>query len=175
MNHPIDKMPDPIGQPIDPSRLQFQFLGDLLYHEGPFISHLTNQKNENFFLAWCDKDNMHHRWMLYKTTVPLLRSFFEKRRTLRDLILDNPDGHVLLIDIDGHIDWKKAFRVQVADLDPDYLPGDGSGYDETGFEPYLYELKRRIGQEGNGYGINEETSAAVVMEPKPDDVTKPPE
>ena len=150
-------------------------LGDLLFHEGPLISHVVNQKNEDFIMTWCGADNEYNRWMLYKSTFLLLHQFFQGILTLRDLILNNPDGFVYFVDIDDNIDWKKACKINVQHIDPGFLPGKYSTYEESGFEPYALQLKTYLdyhfNRQGKLYEIKE-AATLVAMEPPATTYTK---
>jgi len=129
------------GIRFPPEKLSLRKLGNFLYHEGPLLSHLINEKNEDFLMLWCDVDKTYNRWLLSKTNYFLLNQYFQENVTLRDLIISNPDGFVYFVDIDNNIDWKRAFIVPIESIDDDYLPGEGSGFAETGFEPYAHQLK----------------------------------
>jgi hypothetical protein len=134
-------LPELKGNSFPPETIHMKELGDFLFHEGPFLTHCINEKNEDYLMAWCGHDDTFNRWMLYKTPTHLLRKFFEEGYTLRELILNNPDGFVFFVDINNDIDWKRACLVKVEDIEDGYLPGNASNFEDKGFEPYAYQLK----------------------------------
>ncbi len=155
--------------PADKLEMKMSKSGDFLYHEGPLLSHWVNEKDEHYLMAWCDQDEIYNRWMVYKTTVTLLRKFFEEGYTLRDLILNNPDGFVFFVDIDNNIDWKRAFKVKTDCIGEGYLPGNASFFEDNGFEPYAYQLKSdfaiQFSKPEKKYKPIAELETSLAMEP----------
>ena len=124
-------------------RLAFQFkaLGDFLYWEGPLLSHLVNQHNEDFLFQWCGKDATFNRWLLYKTNYDLLSRYFEGSISDLDLLLKNPDGFAYIVDVDHDIEWRQTFIVTLDDIPKEYLPNGSVNYDPGDFEPYTEQLR----------------------------------
>ena len=54
------------------------YKGDMIFHEGPLLSHLVNADNEeeHYFYKSTDKDDEHNRWLVFKITTKDLVSFF---------------------------------------------------------------------------------------------------
>jgi len=132
--------------PIKGVRLQnltfeFKALGDFLYWEGPLLSHLVNQYDEDFLFQWCGKDETFNRWLLYKTNYDLLHRYFRGDLTDLDLLLANPDGFVYIVDVDHDVNWRQIFVVAFDDIPKNYLPNAAVNYDPGDFEPYTEKLR----------------------------------
>ena len=66
-------------------------MGDLLYHEGPLLSHFVDEENPSnqYFYKWSDHDDTAHRWMIFKVMERDLSDFFQHKNTLLDIIRHN--------------------------------------------------------------------------------------
>ena len=146
-------------------------LGDFLYHEGPLLSHVVNEKNENYLMLWAGQDAQYNRWLLSKTTLDLLHQYFQKRMNLREVILSNPDGFVYFVDIDNDIVWRRAYLVENSSIESESLPGENSYFGTTFYEEYAYQLKSSLESHfARQQKVYEtiEPEAAHVMEPPSD-------
>lgn len=119
-------------------------MGDLLYHEGPLLSHFVDEENpsNHYFYKWSDSDDTAHRWMIFKVTERDLSDFFQLKTTLLDIIRHNT--FVYFIDWASDLAVRQVILVAAANIPPKYLPLVGSGFDETGYEDYALELKSNV-------------------------------
>ncbi|HFA48226.1 MAG TPA: hypothetical protein ENJ95_04320 [Bacteroidetes bacterium] len=145
----MSKKKSKILPPIKGKRLpalndEFNKMGDFLFHEGPLLSHLINQHDEDFFIQWCGNDREFNRWLLYKTNYELLFKYFNKQLSDLDLLLKNPDGFAYIIDMDKEAKWKNIWIVSLEDIPPEYLPNGAVNYDPEDFAPYAEKLKAYI-------------------------------
>lgn len=123
---------------------RFKKLGDFLYYEGPILSHLINDKNDDYLMKWCDKDSSFHRWVIFKTSSQLLYRFFCKELSMRDLILQNPNHFVYFVDINEKIEWEKTFIIGLNDIPVHYLPSATAFFEEEQYEQYVLMLKNYL-------------------------------
>jgi len=119
-------------------------MGDLLYHEGPLLSHFVDEDNPSnqYFYKWSDHDHVAHRWMIFKVTEGDLRDFFQHKNTLLDIIRHN--AFVYFIDLEPNLVPRQVMLVATDSIPLKYLPFDSSSFDEDGFEDYALELKGKI-------------------------------
>lgn len=119
-------------------------MGDLLYHEGPLLSHFVDEENpsNHYFYKWSDHDDTAHRWMIFKVTERDLSDFFKHKTTLFDIIRRN--AFVYFVDLDPSLTPCQITLTATAKIPSMYLPLEGSGFDEAGFEDYVLELKGKI-------------------------------
>ncbi len=119
-------------------------MGDLLYHEGPLLSHFVDEENpsNHYFYKWSDQDSNINRWMVFKITDKDLNDFFKKRNTLLDVVRHN--AFVYFIDLEPNLNFKQIVLVANDHIPANYLPFEDSGFEEDGFEEYAKELKGKV-------------------------------
>lgn len=118
--------------------------GDLLYHEGPLLSHFTDVSNENihYLYKWCDCNDLFNRWLIIKVNKSDLLNFLYKSVSLKNLIEAHP--YVFFIDIDNEMAHREVTIVALDDISEDYLPFEDSFYDEDLYEEYALVLGRKL-------------------------------
>lgn len=110
----------------------FKKIADLIYFEGPLLSHYVSSKGDDYLFYWVDKDAQDNRWLVLRVSLSSLQKYMAKDMSLRELI-DNPnDGYLYLVDVDNDIHYHDVKLVQPADLPEEYLPAADSYYE---FEP----------------------------------------
>jgi len=119
-------------------------MGDLLYCEGPLLSHFQDieKSNEHYFFRWVDNDDDTHRWLIFKATDKELLSFFNKSISLRKLIEKNTI--VTLLDLDDDLNKKSIIISSIDSIPDNYLPSENSFFNENRFENYATELKEKL-------------------------------
>jgi len=68
------------GTMIQNLGIRLKCLGDLLYHEGPLLSHFVNEADEceHYFYKWSDCDDTCNRWIIFKVSENSLKYFLRK-------------------------------------------------------------------------------------------------
>lgn len=117
--------------------IQFDFSGfkriaDLIYFEGPFLSHYVSEKGDDYLFYWVDRDEHDNRWLVLRVSLASLQKYIGKDLTLRELIENPNDGYMYSVDVDNSLQYHNVKLVQPANLPADYLPDADSYYD---FEP----------------------------------------
>jgi hypothetical protein len=133
--------------PIADLGIKLQLQGDLLHHEGPLLSHFVNEDNpnEHYFYKWTDSDNVCNRWLIFRISVDKLRSFFDQKINLLQLIQLNP--FVYFLELDNDLNPKNVAICQTLNIPEDYLPSENSFFKETQYEPYALSLKAQLHNE----------------------------
>jgi hypothetical protein len=124
----------------DPSRLNLIKQGDLLYHEGPVLSHFLNDRGEHCLMLWVDRDAQVNRWLVFEVTPADLLAYYMKKLSLLELVEKN--WYVRLVDIDHSIRYRQVMLVD--DIPQKYRPGEKSYYDPDQFEAYAQALENRL-------------------------------
>lgn len=126
--------------------VELTYGGDLIFYEGPLLTHYSNPRdpNEHFFYKWVDSDDIHHRWMIFKITVDDLLLFFDGNWTLLDLIRINPFCY--FVDIADNLKIERRFICSTEAIPEDYLPSATSIFDANHYEAYAGELKEMLTQ-----------------------------
>ena len=133
--------------PISDLGIKLKLQGDLLYHEGPLLSHFVNEDspNEHYFYKWTDCNNECNRWLIFSVSVEKLHLFFDEKISLLQLIKQNP--FVYLIDLDNDLNQKNLFFCQKQNIPEDYLPSENSFFKQIQYEKYAMELKHKLEHE----------------------------
>lgn len=126
--------------------LEFKFIkkGDLIYQDGPVLSHFINSLNQDYLFYWVDCDEKFNKWLVFPVTKKELSEFFIKKLNILNLISNVYTGFVYLIDINDNIQYENIYNCSVGEIPNDYLPSDESFFDEENYESYSIELKKSI-------------------------------
>jgi hypothetical protein len=60
---------------------------DLIYFDGPLLSHFETIYNENFLFYWVDANQDFNRWLIFRTSEKLLDKYIEKKKSLFELMV----------------------------------------------------------------------------------------
>ena len=117
--------------------LQFDFSGfkkmaDLVYFDGPFLSHYISSKGDDYLFYWVDRDDADNRWLVFRVNLANLQKYIGKELTLRELVANPNDGFLYSVDVDNDLRYHNVKLVQPSSLPEDYLPEPDSYY---AFEP----------------------------------------
>lgn len=129
--------------------LKLKRQGNLLYHEGPLLSHFINEDNpnEHYFYKWTDCDDTCNRWLVFRLSSEGLKSFFEKKSNLLNLIRENP--FVYFIDLDNNLSQNNLVICSTDKIPADYLPSENSFFKEEQYEQYAIQLKDSLLKKSN--------------------------
>ncbi|MBR3455962.1 MAG: hypothetical protein IKH26_11640 [Bacteroidaceae bacterium] len=111
---------------------KFKKIADLIYFEGPLLSHYISSKGDDYLFYWVDSDEHDNRWLVLRVNLANLQKYMSKDQTLRELIKNPNDGYLYCVDVDDSINYHDVMLVQPDDLPEEYLPAEDSYY---AFEP----------------------------------------
>ena len=110
----------------------FKKIADLIYFEGPLLSHYVSSKGDDYLFYWVDRDSNDNRWLVLRVSLASLQRYMAGELSLRDLIENPNDGYLYQVDVDDAIHYHDVVLVQPSDLPAEYLPSVDSYY---AFEP----------------------------------------
>jgi len=110
----------------------FRKIADLIYFEGPLLSHYVSSRGDDYLFYWVDRDENDNRWLVMRVSLSSLQKYMAKDISLHELIETPNDGYLYLVDVDNNANYHDVRLVQPADLPDDYLPVSDSYYE---FEP----------------------------------------
>ena len=142
----------------------FQVLGDLIWHEGPFLCHLVDGGGRDYFISWVRVNGQFNRWHLFEVSKKGLQAFFFKKKSVRQLLLENPAHSVWLVDVDNDANWAHSQLMGVENLTSDLLPGEKSFFDEKHCEPYALQLREEL-RSKQRFEAPEFVDAAAAFQP----------
>lgn len=104
-------------------------VSDLIYFDGPFLSHYVHRSGDNYLAYWVDCDDEFQRWLVFRVGITSLQKYVDKKMSLLDVIRQLDDGFVYLVDVD--VDGKATTpnMLFLNQLPDDYLPETDSYYD----------------------------------------------
>lgn len=104
-------------------------VSDLIYFDGPLLSHYVHKSGENYLSYWVDCDDKFQRWLVFKVGITSLQQYVDKRLSLFNVISQLDDGFVYLIDIDECGNATQPTIIFLDQLPDDYFPYEDSYYD----------------------------------------------
>lgn len=118
---------------IDGLNFSFDFskfikVADLIYFDGPLLSHYISEKGENYLFYWVDADDYANRWVIIRTDIFSIQKYLDKKIPLSSIITSPNDGFVYVVDIDEDVQYNNCKIVPIAQLPEDYTPTDDSYY-----------------------------------------------
>lgn len=150
---------------LDGYNIPFDFDGfvqmsDLIYYDGPLLSHFVSKTGKDYLFYWVDIDEKFNRWMFFRVTPTVIQSYLDKKLSLREIICGLEEGFVSFVEIDDEANFLNPKIVKISSIPEEYLPSSQSYYC---FEKYDYncldsvskELKSGVLElhiEGNGVG-----------------------
>lgn len=150
---------------LDGYNIPFDFDGfvqmsDLIYYDGPLLSHFVCKTGKDYLFYWVDIDEKFNRWMFFRVTPTVIQSYLDKKLSLREIICGLEEGFVSFVEIDDEANFLNTKIVKISSIPEEYLPSSQSYYC---FEKYDYncldsvskELKSGVLElhiEGNGVG-----------------------
>lgn len=117
-----------IGWQLDKFPLSLKFKVHLEYFEGPLLSIFENEYGEIYLYSWCDVDDFHNRWLIFRITKTALKCYIEGDISLRELILKPVDGFLYSLEIDHSLRIVNTSLIQPEHLPITYIPELDSYY-----------------------------------------------
>lgn len=137
---------------IDGKHTQFDFnslqkCGDLIFSDGPLLSHYMSEHGDHYLAYWVDTDEKYNRWIIVRTCLDYLRQYVNREISLYKLIARPVDQIVWVTDINDHLELNNTQIISPNELPADYLPSEDSLYEFENDDPLLageietYELQ----------------------------------
>lgn len=117
-------------------------VSDLIYYDGPLLSHRQDRDGNNYLYYWCDVDEECNRWLVIPTASEQIEQYLAGKKTLRSLITHPKDEVAYIIDIDDEGNYHNVKAIAISDLPEDYLPDSDAYHD-----PSLAMLDEEDGEE----------------------------
>lgn len=114
------------GKHIDLEFSKYIKVSDLIYFDGPLLSHFISPNGDNYLFYWCDVDDLYNRWIIVRVDISILQKYIEKKISLKNIILSPLDGFVYVADIDDDINYQSVQILLSKELPDEYIPSDNS-------------------------------------------------
>lgn len=104
-------------------------VSDLIYFDGPLLSHFISPNGENYLFYWCDVDDSYNRWIIFRTDIFTIQKYIGKEISLKEIIANPIDGFVYIADIDKDINYNRIQLLLANEIPEEYIPNDNSYFD----------------------------------------------
>jgi hypothetical protein len=123
-------------------------VSDLIYYDGPLLSHFQSDQGDDYLYHWVDFDDVCNRWLVFRITPAQRMRYISRRVSLRELVTHPADGTLYALDLDNDLNALNVQLVYPADLPEIYLPQPDSIY---AFQPQsvdtdLFAQSKRFGK-----------------------------
>ena len=103
-------------------------MSDLIYYDGPLLSHFVSKAGDDYLFYWVDVDEEFNRWMFFRTNTTIIQSYLDKKISLRDIILGLNERFVYIVEVDDDSNFLNTRIVSLSSLPEEYLPTQHSYY-----------------------------------------------
>lgn len=117
------------GKTITKDFSGFIKVSDLIYFEGPLLSHYISPAGENYLFYWCDVDDLHNRWIIFRTDLLTIQNYVEKKISLKEIINHPTDDFVYIVDIDDNLCYNNVQLLLANEIPTEYIPQNNSYFD----------------------------------------------
>lgn len=104
-------------------------VADLIYFDGPFLSHYVSKSGDNYLSYWVDCDEDNQRWLVFRVGINSLQNYVNKKKSLYELIKGVDDGFAYAVDISEDGTQSVPLMTFLADIPDEYLPTADSYFD----------------------------------------------
>lgn len=111
-------------------------VSDLIYFEGPILSHYMDSSGDNYLFIWSDSDHEINRWLFCKIPLIKIHEYLQKKFSLKQILETLIDPVIKLIDIDNKLEIVKTYLIEYEKLPNSYKPKEASYYN---FKPQFSE------------------------------------
>lgn len=104
----------------------FQKVSDLIWFEGPLVSHFLSPNNEDYIFYWSDADKNERtdKWIITPVSEYIINQYINRQITLKDMMLKTINGIAFFADVDENNNYMNVYAFSIDSIDSDYLPED---------------------------------------------------
>lgn len=125
-------------------------VSDLIYYDGPLLSHYQSLSGEDYLFYWVDTDDTYNRWLIINISIVKIQDYLNRKISLLSLITELDNGLVYKVDIDKDIQYHNFELLYIFELPETYLPTKNSLYS---FEPLKQQVDLRSYSKKHNQGI----------------------
>src|SRR5688572_17020448 len=101
-------------------------VADLIYFDGPILSHFKDEFNKDLLFYWVDYNNEVNRWIVIQINEHLLSKYLLKKIPLTN-IFNNPINDIFFsLEIGDKLEYRNIVQIFKGDLPGEYMPEDNS-------------------------------------------------
>jgi hypothetical protein len=109
-----------------PDFKKFEKIRDLIWFDGPLVSHFISPEDTDYVFYWSDldKDKGIDKWIITPVNEHTIERYIERQVTLKDLMLGTLNGIAFSADVDKNHNYCEVYAFSIDTIDPSYLPED---------------------------------------------------
>jgi hypothetical protein len=97
-------------------------VSDLLYYDGPILSHFRDKYGKDILFYWVDYNNEYNRWLVFQVTEKQLFDYLLQKGSLKSII-ENPFNDIYYcVEIGEEIEYKNVYQIFKEDINQKYIP-----------------------------------------------------
>lgn len=106
-------------------------MSDLIFFDGPLLSHYVHKSGTNYLSYWVDCDDENERWLVFNVGLTYLQRYVNGEISLLNLLKGIDNGLINVVDVNTDGDIINNKLVEISDLPESYLPDEDSLFDQT--------------------------------------------
>lgn len=114
-----------------------EWVADLLYYEGPILTHVQSETGQNYFSYWVDVEDNLYRWVMFRVSNYNLKCYLAGKISLRELMLSTSNELVYIIDMQGD-NYVNVFCILPNRIPNQYLPEKELRYKTSSLTEEIY-------------------------------------
>lgn len=114
---------------------------DLIYFEGPILSHFKDKYGKNILFYWVDLNDVLNRWLVFQISQDQLYKYLSKNTSLRNIIEAPINDIFYSVEIGDKLEYKNIVQIFKDELIEKYIPDVESFYESEVPAFYLKGLK----------------------------------
>ena len=134
------------GKAVDVnSILTHKRTGDLMYYDGPLLTHFVDENNIDYLYDWVDCDSIHNRWLIQQTPKESLLKYLSGQISNEEYM--KLTTKLYLLDIDKDVNKTGLYLVEYDELTDDYKYTNASTYNYNNViekDEYTNKLKTSL-------------------------------
>lgn len=115
---------------------------DILYSDGPILSHYTDSFGKEILFYWVDFNDENNCWLVFETNKTALYNYLTGGVSLRKIITELDSEFVYLVNEDSNGSYNDVRMLVARSINENYLPDERSYYTlglPTFYDSYLVE------------------------------------
>jgi len=117
----MEELKEVNGKPSDFNISSLKKVSDLIYFDGPLLSHFKNNDGDDFLFYWVDVDEKYNRWVIFKTEPYELKDYLDGNMILADIMKNTI---LYCVDIDNNLNYHNIKIIDIIEYEKLYMDLD---------------------------------------------------
>lgn len=117
-------------------------VSDLIYFDGPILSHFTDKFGKDILFYWVDYNENHNRWLVFQISKEQLCSYLLRKQSLKKLIQNPVNDIYFSVEIGHELNYENITQIFKDDLIETYVPKKDAFFSSDLPKVYEKEIKQ---------------------------------